>query len=219
MLYAFFGTDRAKARAALNTEVERHLKDGARIVRITDANSAEDLSAALLGSAGQTSMFAASDEQVLVLDGVLEREEMRDAVLKALPALAASQGAALLFEERVSADIRRRVEKQAVEVKVFDGKPARERSGIFALADALRRGDKKTLWVRYQEQLAEDAAPEAIHGVLFWGAKDMLLKSRDNLSIGKAKQLIAALAELPHEARRRGEDMEYALERFVLSRM
>lgn len=219
MIYFFVGTDRARARAALNAEVERRLKAGVRTVRITDAHSLEDLSAALPGSVGQTSMFVASDERILVLDNVLEREETRSAVLDALPALSASPTVAFILEERVPADIRRRIEKHAAEMKVFDNRPTRERSDIFALADALRRGDKKTLWVRYQEQLVKDAAPEAIHGVLFWGAKDMLLKSRDERLIERARRLIVELVELPHEARRRGEDMEYALERFVLSGM
>jgi hypothetical protein len=68
-----------------------------------------------------------------------------------------------------------------------------------------------------------DEAPEAIHGVLFWGAKDMFLKSlpagRQDASAEheRAGTLVAELSELPHEARRRGFDLEYALERYILS--
>ena len=47
MMYFFYGTDRAKARAALNKAVEK--VRGARIVRITDANTSEDLAASLNG--------------------------------------------------------------------------------------------------------------------------------------------------------------------------
>ena len=57
---------------------------------------------------------------------------------------------------------------------------------------------------------------EAIHGILFWAAKDMLLKSRTDAEKARAKRFIAELAELPHESRRRGIELEYALELFVL---
>ena len=64
------------------------------------------------------------------------------------------------------------------------------------------------------QEIAKGGAPEAIHGVLFWGAKDAFLKSGG--TDARIRQLVADLAALPHEARRRGEDMEYALERFIL---
>ena len=89
---------------------------------------------------------------------------------------------------------------------------------MFALANALRRADKKALWVGYQRELAKGGAPEAILGVLFWAAKDMFIKSKEGTrESNRAKKLVAELAELPHEARRNGFDLEYALERFVLS--
>ena len=43
------------------------------------------------------------------------------------------------------------------------------------------------------------------------------MKASDAKSKERAKKLIALLAELPHETRRRGVELEYALERFVLS--
>ena len=46
----------------------------------------------------------------------------------------------------------------------------------------------------------------------------MLIKSKEGTpESNRAKKLIAELAELPHEARRNNFDLEYALERFVLS--
>jgi hypothetical protein len=86
------------------------------------------------------------------------------------------------------------------------------------MANALRKSDKKALWVGYMRELEKGSAPEMVHGVLFWAAKDMLLKAgRDVATHNYATKLVAHLAELPHEARRRGEDLEYALERFLLS--
>jgi hypothetical protein len=46
----------------------------------------------------------------------------------------------------------------------------------------------------------------------------MFLKSRvGSPERTRGAALIASLAELPHDSRRRGEDLEYALERFLLT--
>jgi len=102
-------------------------------------------------------------------------------------------------------------------VEKFDA-PKKERdSSIFKVADAMRAADKKALWVLYMKEIAKGSAPEAVHGILFWAAKDMLLKATSAKAEERASQLVATLVELPHEARRRGEDVEYALERFTLT--
>ena len=92
--------------------------------------------------------------------------------------------------------------------------PAKKKDdSIFGLANALQRGKKKELWIGYQKELAVGKSPEAIHGVLFWAAKQALLR---NVRDARARELVAKLAELPHESRRRGLELEYSLELFVL---
>ena len=215
MLYVFIGTDRQKAREALNAEIKKHSGNppagGTLVVRITDASSLEDLRAALGGSG----MFA--EKRLIVLDGTFANEEMRAAVESELPRIAKSEELFLLLEEKLDAATRKTLEKYAESAKRFD-LPAKARDGsIFAIANALRKGDKKGLWVSLQREFAKGAAPEAIHGVLFWGAKDMFMKARGEGEKSRAKKIIESLVELPHEARRHGEELEYALERFVLS--
>ena len=159
-------------------------------------------------------MFA--QKRVLVFENVCANVELCDVFLDALESLSKSDEKVCIFEEKPLADLRRKLEKYAETVEKFDA-PKKERdSSIFAIANALRRADKKELWVSYMREIAKDAAPEAIHGVLFWAAKDMFLKG-DSAARIRAGALVAALAELPHAARRRGEDLEYALERFCLS--
>lgn len=211
MLHLYLGTDREKARSKMNAAVEKVAKK-AEIVRITDAHTAEDLKAALRGGG----MFAA--KRVLVFEGVCSNPDLCEVFLDSLESLSKSEDEVFIFEEKPLADVRKQLEKYAETVEKFDA-PKRERDGsIFEIANALRKRDKKALWVSYMREIAKDAAPEAIHGVLFWAAKDMFLKSgRDAAGRSRAAALVASLAELPHEARRRGEDLEYALERFVLS--
>lgn len=209
MIHLYLGTDREKARSKMAAAIEKAAKK-ADIVRVTDANSVDDLKASLQGGG----MFGG--KRVLVFEGVCMNPEMCDVLVESLERLSKADDDVFIFEEKPLADLRRKLEKYAESVEKFDA-PKKERdSSIFAIANALRSADKKALWVSYMREIAKDAAPEAIHGVLFWAAKDMLLKSRGAEAV-RARKLVAELAELPHAARRRGEDVEYALERFVLT--
>ena len=213
MLYFFTGTDRDKARGAMGAEIERAAKKArAEIQRITDANVLEDLRAALSGPG----MFGSA--RILVLEGVLTNEEMYPILMKALSALAESKEQVFLYEEKPIADVRRKVEKHAEKSVQYD-LPGKDRDNtIFALAGALSRGDRKALWVGYQRALARGERSEAIYGVLFWGAKKMLLSARSGSpEHRRGAALVTQLAELPHKARRQGFELEYALEHYVLS--
>ena len=158
------------------------------------------------------------EKRIVVLDGTLLNEEMRPAIMASLRLMKESDEKFFIFEEKPDADTRCAIEKHAHKSFRFESPKKEKDNSIFALANALKKADKKTLWVAYQRQLAKGEAPEAMHGVLFWGAKDMFLKSREGgPERARASKLISELSELPHEARRNGLDLEYALERFILS--
>jgi hypothetical protein len=144
--------------------------------------------------------------------------EMRSLVLERLPAFRAEAEPVYLLEEKLDAATKKQIEKYAEKTEKFDAPKKAEDKGIFILANALERGDKKALWVGLMRELEKGSAPEAIHGLLFWGAKRMLQNARDAGGKGRAMALVAKLAELPHEARRKGVELEYALEQFALSR-
>lgn len=211
MIHIYLGTDREKARSKMNATIEKVAKK-AEVVRITDAHTVADLKAALQGGG----MFGG--RRVLVFEGVCANLDLCEVFLERLEGLSKSDEDVFIFESKPLADLRKKLEKYAESVEKFDA-PAKERdASVFAMANALRKRDKKTLWVAYMREIAKDNAPEMIHSVLFWAAKDMFLKAgRDAAVRERAASLVASLAELPHEARRRGEPMEYALERFVLA--
>ena len=179
------------------------------MTRISDAHAVADVAEALRGSG----MF--DEKRVVVLDSVFANEEMGDVVLRALSHMKRSDEVFFLLEGKLDAETRRTLEKYAEVSERFDVKKEKDRGEIFSLAYALKGGDKKRLWVEYQRALSRDDAPEAIHGVLFWGAKDTFLKSSGNAR-ERAGKLVAELAELPHEARRQGFELEYALEHYIL---
>ena len=211
MLYLFTGTDRTTARKELNTIADKLGKKRARVV-ITDAHTVEDLRAALGGGG----MFALP--QLVVLDSVLQNEEMRQFVIGSLERMQDSDDLFLMLEEKVDAATKKTIEKYAEESKKFDAAKKEDFGSVFAVGNALKRGDKKAAWVALQRELIAGKAPEAIHGILFWAAKDMLLKARSTGERGRARALVAELAELPHMARRRGFDLDCALEHLLLSR-
>jgi DNA polymerase III delta subunit len=210
MLHLFSGTDREKARAELNVEIKKVLNKGTEIVRITDAHAVADLRSALQGAG----MFGG--ERIIVLEGVWGNEEMRTIAGNSLESMRDSQEQYFILEEKLDAAARKLIEKYAEDSKRFDAKKMEETKTIFALANALQSRDRKALWVGYQRELLT-SDPEAIQGVLFWAAKQMLLSARNDTDRARAEKIIATLTELPHQARRRGVDLEYALEKFVLS--
>lgn len=209
MLFLFFGTDRETAREELNKALAKGAKK-IRTVRISDANSVPDLEEALRGAG----MFG--EKRTVVLDSVFANEEMREVVLRALPHMKSSEEIFYVLDGKLDADTRKRIEKYAEKSEKFETKKEKEGGEIFSLAYALKRGDKKALWVGYQRALLNDAAPEAIHGILFWGAKDMYMKTK-GVEQTRAAKLVAELAELPHEARRSGFEFGYALEKYILT--
>lgn len=215
MLYFFYGSDRDKARVALNKAIEKSRKR-AEVLRITDAHTVADLSAALSGPG----MFGPDGGRIVVLDSILggENKEMKTMLLDSLAGMKGGEETSFILEGALDAATRKQVEKYAEKTEKFDAPKKAEEKGIFVLANALERGDKKALWVGLMREFEKGTAPEAIHGLLFWGAKRMVLNARTSEACTHGQSLIALLAELPHESRRKGVELEYALERFALSK-
>lgn len=213
MLYLFTGSDREKIRAAASVLTARVAGDTGDILRVTDAHALEDIRAALQSGG----MFASGSARAVVLDSVVSggSGEARLLVEDALAAMAEAADTFILIEGVLDAATRKQLEKHAAKSERFDLPKVAEDKTIFALANALQRGDRRALWVGLMREYAKGSAPEAVHGLLFWGAKQLCLREDSP----RSRSLVSTLALLPHEARRRGEDMSYALERFVLSRL
>lgn len=206
MLYFYTGTDTEKLRGKLSAATAKVKGD---VLRITDAHSIHDLNAALEGGG----LFA-SGKRAVVLENTLSNPDMREIVLGRLKTLKESEDTFYIMEVAPDAASRKQVEKYAERTEKFELTKDKKQETVFALANALQRGKKKDLWVGYRREIAAGKSPENIHGVLFWAAKQQLLR---NVSDERAKRLVARLAELPHEARRAGMDFEYALEHFTLT--
>lgn len=210
MLYVFFGTDRDKARSALSVALSKQKGD---VLRITDAHTLGDVDMALRGPG----MFGVA--RVVVFDSVIAgaNADMSERLRTALPEIAKSKEPFFILEGALDAATKKELGKYAEKMEQFDAPKRAEEKTIFVLANALQKGDKKALWVGLMREYGKGSAPEAVHGLLFWGAKQLVLKARSDADAARGRRLVAALAELPHVARRKGEDLSYALERFALS--
>lgn len=211
MLFFFSGDDRDAMRAALEELVRAHAP-GACVNRITDAHSEDDIAAALRGGglfggpevAFFDNVLGNSTLAKILFDGLAERQE---------------SGLVVVYERAPLAEAKKALEKRADESRVFPRVVARkEPDRVFDIADALKKKDKKLAWVALVRELRVGKAPEALHGVLFWAAKDLFQKSKEGSEARRrAEVLLLELAALPHEARRSGVELDYALEAFVLS--
>jgi hypothetical protein len=204
MIIIYHGTDTSAARAALSAAT------GTDVTRITDIHSIDALREALWG----VSLFG--EVPTIVCEYVLENDTLRDIVLKNIEELASASTAYYFLEGKLDATTKKTLSKHAI-LHVYDVRKESVKSTIFAVADALKRGDRKRLWIAYQHELSVGTAPEAIHGMLFWAAKDMYTNSRTDTDRVHAQRLIRTLSALVHETRRQGDILQYTLEQFVLS--
>src|SRR5689334_20991065 len=130
MLHLFLGTNREKARAEMNSAIEKASKKSS-VIRITDAHTIDDLKTVLQGGG----MFGG--KRVLVFEGVCVNPELCDVLLDSFERLSKSEEDVFVFEEKPLAELRKKLEKHAESVEKFDA-PKKERdSSIFVLANAL----------------------------------------------------------------------------------
>src|SRR3989338_6316186 len=126
---------------------------------------------------------------------------MRALALDAIPYMATLKEAVFWFEEKPDADTRRKIEKRA-EKSVRQDAPKKEKdNSVFSLAEALQSGDKKRMWIEYQSALAKGNAPEAIHGILFWGAKKILLTAHTGSAEWKRGTHLSLNSRISHTKR------------------
>lgn len=237
MLTLFAGEDGAATKKRLNGELEklRRAHPSASLVRASDPS----VIPMVIECASQDALFG--DPAIVVIDELLSQKDA-NALLAALPAIAASASYFLAFERKPKKELRDAIERAGG--KVIDvtgasvGKPKKEVLP-FSLTDAIARKDKRVAWMELLRLLRSGAAPEMIHGSIFWAVKSLLLAKDHTLNdAGKLgytraaferharaavkwerEELIRTIEELVdmyHDAHSGGAPLDIRLERFVL---
>ena len=154
----------------------------------------------------------------VIFEQVLEREEFLDFILSKFSALEKSGNDFVFLEGKLGKTELDAFRNARAELNVFElPKEKKEKYNNFLLADAFWARDKLKLWIYFRQAIKKGVGMEELIGVLFWKAKDMLLKR----NFGKYKEselenFASKISFLLPEARKRGIDDEATFERFLL---
>jgi len=209
MIYFFTGSDIGKARAkafAWIAATRAKVPDAAYIRIGVDELSPETLTEAR----GTSGLFFA--KTLILIDDPFSKKETGELVLEHLTFLKESPNPIAVLAPSIHPAHAKKIEAKAEKVFVTDSVARPARGFNAGLVNALAGKDPKVLWLEVARALRQGDAPEAVHGLLHWKARDLMQKGRKE---GRAlsRTLIEVLATSREEAR----DLGLELERFALS--
>jgi hypothetical protein len=212
MIYLFTGDDSKRK----NTVYEKFLKSipkNIEVLQIGKNDFNETLFESLYSGAG---LFF--NKSIVVLRDVLENENTREFILKKIKLLSESVNDFAFLEGKLNKPMLNLFNKSKAEIYEFVlAKEKKEKFNNFLLANALGNREKLNLWIYFRMAIDKGVGMEELIGVLFWKAKDMLLKS--NFSKFRESELRAFAGKISYllpESRRDGRDDESAFEQFLL---
>ena len=176
MLYVFTGGDAIAVRACAHRFLEQYEERGAQVEHIDAEVCTADM---LRDRTLAQSLFLSSEvPEVTLLDMPSERAEALEAVLALASELAESPNVFVLLEGKLLASAAKTLKQYATQYEEVASASVSEKFNIFALADALARHDRKSLWVLFLRAQNAGLKPEEIIGTLFWQIKSMRLAAR-----------------------------------------
>ncbi len=109
--------------------------------------------------------------------------------------------------------------EKATKVYVFDKKTSDVSTRGFnsALVNALGERNSEKLWLEIVRAYRAGDAPEMIHGLLHWKARELMKKRSRAWSPTSSRALSLTILELLGNARRTGSDLSLDIEQFALS--
>ncbi len=228
MIYLFHGSDIDKARTKAFEWVAK--------ARVKEPNLAyvrlarEELTDAVLEDAALSGgLFV---ERLLILiddpfpsaravdeEGSEEKENSGGVLEEHVDNLAASDNAIVILAPKLNAAKAKKLVAKAKMTYAYDKPAAREDARGFNsnLVNALSARSREKLWLEINRALYAGDAPEMLHGLLHWKARDLMEKGSRAWSPKESRQLSLALIELLQASRRGGLDLGLSLERFALS--
>jgi len=157
-------------------------------------------------------------EHAVIFSNIFENKEAKEVLLEKLPILGESPTPFIFLEGKLTKKELDQFKKSRTEVNYFElPKYKKEKFNNFLLANDLGAKNKFLLWLHFRQAIDRGVGMEELIGVLFWKAKDMLLR-RDFHKIPeeKLKTITQKLSYLLPEARFKGIDDEAVFERFLL---
>ena len=217
MIYLFHGSDVEKTRVKAFEWVakERTKEPNLKYARL----AREELTISTLEDAALSGGLFVKRLLVLI-DDPFQEENPTDILEEQIDTLAASDNAILILAPKLaSAKAKKLVAKAKVEYKYDLPANARklERGFNSNLVNALALKNREKLWVEINRAIRAGDAPEMLHGLLHWKARDLMEKGSRIWTPKESRQLSLNLISLLQSSRRGGLDLSLSLEKFALS--
>lgn len=236
MLYIIYGSDSEKTRSKLHEllELARKKRPEAELFLLNTENWSETQFDELLISRG---LF--EQKYTVVLDKLFEKKDVKEYIIDRAEEMKSSEQIFLMLEGAIDAASLKKLSKNAEKIQEFVKKEDKKQSyNIFSITNGLLEKDKKNLWIDYLTFLNMGAAPEEIHGILFWQVKNMILAScagnqtetglspfvYKNALTGSRKykteeleNLSSELVQMTHKVRSGEGELDIMLEKWILS--
>lgn len=228
MIYLFYGTDVEKVRTKAFEWVAKAQEKEPNLAYVRLAR--EELTAAALEDAALSGGLFVKRLLILIDDpfpaaramteeDTDEEEGGANVFEDHIEALAASDNAIVILAPKLAAAKAKKVAAKAKVEYKFDAPITRETARGFNgnLVNALAARSRENLWLEVNRALTAGDAPEMLHGLLHWKARDLMEKSGRSWKPQEARRLSLDLIELLQASRRGGLDLSLALEKFALS--
>lgn len=214
MIYLFHGTDAHKARAKAFAWVAaaRAKQPDAAYLRLEGREITEPN---LMEIAGTQGLFFR--KTLALIDDPFALKDAGDLLVEHLDMLAASENPIAILAPNLLAARVKKLEAKAEKVFVVDGEKKVARGFNSALVNALGAKDGAALWKEIIKAERQGDAPEMIHGLLHWKARDLMQKGSGKWGNEGARKLSRDLIELLSDSRSGDLPLPLALERFALS--
>ncbi|MDB5237081.1 MAG: hypothetical protein JWL88_183 [Parcubacteria group bacterium] len=215
MIYLFHGSDTNKVRAKAFQWVAaaRAKAPDAYYTRLDAASvSTEALQEALMA---QGLFFS---KTLVLIDDPFSDASAGETLLEQLEQLAASPNAVAILAPKLLATRLKKITPHAAksfEVNATEKKAARGFNS--GLVNALGEKNGAKLWQEIEKARRQGDAPEMIHGLLHWKARDLMQKGSRVWKKNETRVLSRSLIELLSDSRSGDLPLNLALERFALS--
>ncbi len=227
MIYLFYGSDVGKVRTKAfdwvakarakepNLEYVRLAREELTVPTLEDA--------ALSGGLFVKRLLVLLDDPFPSARAKSDDEDVEETAIgiieEHIDALAASDNAIIILAPKLAAA---KAKKLAAKAKVeykFDKPATQEVARGFNgnLVNALAVRSREKLWLEINRALIAGDAPEMLHGLLHWKARDLMEKGSRAWKPQESRHLSLTLIELLQNSRRGGLDLALSLERFALS--
>jgi hypothetical protein len=212
MIYLFAGEDtKNKLRAYEN--FMKSYPEGVETFSIGKNDFKESQVESLYGGAG---LFFS--KCLVIFTNIFERDDIQDFFLEKLKLIIKSKNDFIFLEGKLNKQMLDAFKEVRAEMNVFElPKDKKEKFNSFLLANAFGDRDKLHLWIYFRQAMDAGVGMEELVGILFWKAKDMILRKNFNkFKEEELKNFANKISYLLPEVRKNGLDDEAAFEQFLL---